>query len=136
MNLSQILSQLLKTNLVTLSEAPKNSNTTSPLYNPNARCAYHSDSPGHDTNNCWTLKNKVQDLIDAKEIEFDPSETPNVITAPMPKNGPGINDIDVVSTTEDADSSYDMDSWIFPTTNGGPSNWTAKNFVPITFVQK
>ena len=35
MNLSQILPQLLKTNLVILREAPKNPNTTSPLYNPN-----------------------------------------------------------------------------------------------------
>ena len=82
------------------------------------------------------MKNKVWDLIKAKEIEFDPPETPNVITAPIPKHGPGINVIDVVSATEDVDSSYDMDSWIFPTTNDGPSNWTTKDFVPITFVQK
>ena len=67
MTLAQILPQLLKTNLV----IPKNPNTTSLMYNPNARCAFHSDSPGHDTNDCWVLKNKVQDLIDAKEIEFE-----------------------------------------------------------------
>ena len=66
MNLSQILLQWLKTNLVTLREALKNPSTTSPLYNQNARCAFHSNSPGHDTNNCWDLKNKLQDLIDAK----------------------------------------------------------------------
>ena len=75
MSLSQILPQLLKNNLVTLKEAPKNSNTTSPRYNPNARCAFHSDSPGHSTDDCFVLKNKVQDLIDAKEIEFGPPET-------------------------------------------------------------
>ena len=92
MALSQILPQLLKTNLVTPREAPKNPNTTSPLYNPNARCAYHSDSLGHDSNNCWALKNKVQDLIDAKEIEFEAPEKPNVMTAPMPKHG--VNDVD------------------------------------------
>ena len=40
------------------------------------------------------MKNKFQDLIDAKEIEFDPPETPNVITAPMPKHDQGINVID------------------------------------------
>ena len=79
---------------MTLREAPKNSNTMSPRYNPNARCAYHLDSPGHDTNNCWALKNKVQDLIEAKEIEFDAPEKPNVITAPMPKHGHGVNDVD------------------------------------------
>ena len=72
MTLSQILPQLLKTNLVTLREAPKNPNTTSPHYNPKARCAYHYECPGHDTKNCWALKNKVQDLIEEKEIEFDP----------------------------------------------------------------
>ena len=68
MTLSQVLPHLLKSNLVTLKEAPKNPNTAAPLYNPNSRCAYHSESLGHDTNNCWALKNKVQDLIEAKEI--------------------------------------------------------------------
>ena len=83
MSLSQDLQHLLRLNLVTLRDPPKNPNIASPRYNPDERCAYHSDSPGHDTNNCWALKNKVQDMIDAKEIEFDPPETPNIITAPM-----------------------------------------------------
>ena len=84
MTLSQILPQLLSTNLVTLKEAPKVVNTASPKYNPNARCSYHSDSPGHTTDDCWALRNKVQDLIDAKEIQFEAPERPNVVTAPMP----------------------------------------------------
>ena len=94
----------------------------------NARCAYHSDSPGHDTNNCWALKNKVQDLIDAKEIEFEAPEKPSVITAPMPKHDAGVNAI------EDDDEESEFDSWIYPTTDGGLSNWTAKDFVPISFI--
>ena len=94
MTLSQLLPQLLKTNLVTLREAPKNPNITSPRYNLNARCTYHSESPGHDTNNCWSLKNKVQYLIETKEIEFYAPEKPNVITAPMPKHGHGVNAVD------------------------------------------
>ena len=85
MTLSQILPKLLKTNLVTLREAPKNPITTSPLYNPNSHCAYHSDSPGHDTNNCWALKNKVEDLtealhqvLEAKLVMLkDPPQNPN-----------------------------------------------------------
>ena len=94
MTLSQVLLHLLKSNLVTLREAPKNSNTTSPYYNPKARCAYHSESIGHDASDCWALNNEVQDLIEAKEIEFDASEIPNVITAPMPNHGRGVNAID------------------------------------------
>ena len=43
-------------------------------------------------------------MIDNKEIEFDPPETPNVITAPMPKHDKGISVIDdvlYVSTVSD-----------------------------------
>ena len=60
---AQVLPHLLKLNLTTIKEAPKNVNTSSPHYHPNAKCAYHSDSVGHDTNDCWALKNKIQDLI-------------------------------------------------------------------------
>ena len=42
---------------------------------------------GYDTNNCRALKNKIEDLIDAKEVEFDAPEKPNVTSAPMPKHG-------------------------------------------------
>src|SRR3954469_20226164 len=60
---------------------PTNSNT---YYKPNARCAYHSNSLGHYTNNCRTLKNKIQDLISKGEINSHPPETPMVIPPPMP----------------------------------------------------
>ena len=77
---AQVLPYLLNLNLAMLKEAPKNPNTTSPHYHPNARCAYHSESPGHDTNNCWALKNKIQDVIDVKEVEFEAPKKPNIIS--------------------------------------------------------
>ena len=36
----------------------------------------------------------MQDLTQAKEIEFDAPEKPNVMTAPMPKHGHGVNVMD------------------------------------------
>ena len=36
---------------------------------------------------CWALRNRVQDLIDAKEIQFEAPERPNIVTAPMPQHG-------------------------------------------------
>ena len=83
MTLAQALQGMLKAKLITLRDPPANPNTASPQYNPNARCAYHSDSPGHDTNDCWTLRNKIQDMIDAGEIKFNPPETLNVIVTPQ-----------------------------------------------------
>ena len=59
----------------------------------------------------------MQDLIEAKEIEFDALEKPNVITAPMPKHDQGVNAI------EDGEEDSNIDSWIYPTTNGGLNNW-------------
>ena len=90
-------------------EAPKSPNTTSPMYDPNARCAFHSDSPGHDTDGGGGLKNKIQDLIDAKEIEFGALENP--------KQDVGVNVIG-----DDDDEEFDIDSWIFPTADGGLNN--------------
>ena len=45
----------------------------------------------------------MQDLLEAKEIEFDAPEIPNVITAPMPKHGRGVNTVkdDMFITTVD-----------------------------------
>ena len=93
MSLSQALQHLLKANLVTLCEPPSNPYTSLPKYNPNAKCAYHSSSLGHETDQCWALKNKIQDLIDNKTIDFYPPLTPNVIIAPMPKHGKDFNEV-------------------------------------------
>ena len=41
-----------------------------------------------------------------------------------------------VNTVEDDEDNYDLEEWIFPTVNGGLSNWEAKDFVPITFIQQ
>ncbi|KAI5422597.1 hypothetical protein KIW84_045871 [Lathyrus oleraceus] len=130
MTLAQALQGMLKANLITLRDPPANPNTTSPRYNPNARCAYHSDSPGYDTNDCWLLKNKIQDMINAGEIDFDPPETPNVITAPLPNHDKTVN------VVEDVDSDCDLDSWIFPTIGDGLNNWKAEDTIPISFSQE
>ena len=39
-----------------------------------------------------------------------------------------------VNTIEDREEDSDIDNWIYPTTNGGLSNWTARDFIPIYFI--
>ncbi|XP_050916439.1 uncharacterized protein LOC127131569 [Lathyrus oleraceus] len=56
-------------------------------HDPNARCVFHSGGVGHDIENCWVFKHKVQDLIDNETIEFDPPNGPNVVQNPMPPHG-------------------------------------------------
>ena len=38
------------------------------MYDTQAIYAYHSESPGHSPVNCWTLKYKIQNMIDAEDI--------------------------------------------------------------------
>jgi hypothetical protein len=60
-------------------------------YDANARCEYHAGAIGHSTKNCYGLKHKVQDLIDAKWLTFK-EESPNVGSDPLPHHeGPSGN---------------------------------------------
>ncbi|XP_075101833.1 uncharacterized protein LOC142177260 [Nicotiana tabacum] len=56
------------------------------------RCAYHSGVEGHDTEDCWTLKRVVENLIEQKQIVLRDEEAPNVTNNPLPahNNGPVI----------------------------------------------
>ena len=39
-----------------------------------------------------------------------------------------------VNAIEDDKEESDIDRWIYPTTNGGLNNWTAKDFMPVSFI--
>ena len=39
-----------------------------------------------------------------------------------------------VNMIEDDDEESEFDNWIYPTTDDGLSNWTTKDFVPISFI--
>ena len=42
----------------------------------------------------------------------------------------------VINAIEDEDEENDFEDWIFSTVEGGLSNWEAKDFVPITFINQ
>ncbi|XP_070014907.1 uncharacterized protein [Nicotiana sylvestris] len=64
----------------------------SPSYNPGTRCAYHSGAEGYDTEDYWTLKRAVENLIEQKRVVLRDEEVPNVTKNPLPahNNGPVI----------------------------------------------
>ena len=41
------------------------------FYRADHRCVYHSGAIGHDTNNCSTLKHKIQNMIDNNLINIE-----------------------------------------------------------------
>ncbi|XP_019239065.1 PREDICTED: uncharacterized protein LOC109219096 [Nicotiana attenuata] len=56
---------------------PNRQNLESPSYRPDTRCAYQSGAEGHDTENCWTLKRAVENLIEQKRVVPRDEEVPN-----------------------------------------------------------
>ncbi|KAK4733568.1 hypothetical protein R3W88_007829 [Solanum pinnatisectum] len=80
------------------SVGPKQVDTSSRFYRLDQRCAYHSNSIGHDTEDCINLKHKIQDLIDQKVVSLQTVE-PNVNSNPLPNHG-GIT-INMIETDDD-----------------------------------
>ncbi|KAI5390035.1 hypothetical protein KIW84_075385 [Lathyrus oleraceus] len=92
MTYAELLPELLRLGFVKL-------RTMAPLkkipagYDANVRCDFHSGAPGHHIENCRAFHHKVQDLIDAKTINFAPVS--NVVNNPMPQHGgPRVNNVE------------------------------------------
>ena len=52
-------------------------------FDVNKRCAYHQ-GPGHDIDNCFSLRHAIQDLIDNKVIA--PPARPSITNNPLPNH--------------------------------------------------
>ncbi|XP_070022488.1 uncharacterized protein [Nicotiana sylvestris] len=59
--------------------APNRLNPESPLHRVDARCEYHFGAVGHSTEDWWTLKRAVEDLIEAERIIFQDEEALDVM---------------------------------------------------------
>ncbi|XP_019227200.1 PREDICTED: uncharacterized protein LOC109208530 [Nicotiana attenuata] len=60
-----------------------------PSYQPGARCAYHSGAEGHDTEDCWTLKREIENLIEQKRVVLKDDEIPSVTNNPLQAHNDG-----------------------------------------------
>ncbi|PKI63433.1 hypothetical protein CRG98_016100 [Punica granatum] len=75
------------------------------VQNQNLHCEFHRDAPGHTLDNCWTLRNKIQEMINTRQISFNEVKPPNVRANPFPDHGlgsgPSINMIRIAAIGED-----------------------------------
>ena len=73
MTYGQLFSQLLKLSLVEPKPLKHVIPPCSMDSNPNVQCDYHAGALGHSIEDCWAFKENVQDLLDAKAINFEPA---------------------------------------------------------------
>ncbi|XP_039683967.1 alpha/beta-gliadin-like [Medicago truncatula] len=68
---ADLLPILLKKNLVQTLPLPRVPNSLPPWYRPDLNCVFHQGAPGHDTEQCYPLKEEVQKLIENNVWSFD-----------------------------------------------------------------
>ncbi|PKI41310.1 hypothetical protein CRG98_038296 [Punica granatum] len=65
---------------------------------------YHRGAPGHTLDTCWRLRERIQEMIHAKELVFNAVRSPNVQANPLPDHGsargPSINMISICALGE------------------------------------
>ncbi|XP_049382777.1 uncharacterized protein LOC125847126 [Solanum stenotomum] len=69
-------------------------------FDSSKRCAYHSGVVGHDTEDCYGLKNKIEALIKEGAIQLTGPQ-PNVNNNPLPKHGNA--NVNMITIEEDLD---------------------------------
>ncbi|PKI72290.1 hypothetical protein CRG98_007364, partial [Punica granatum] len=77
------------------------------------QCEYHRGAPEHTLDACWRLRERIQEMIDAKELVFNTVRSPNVQANPLPDHGPArepsINMI-TICTSREGESEQDCPS--------------------------
>ncbi|KAG5616507.1 hypothetical protein H5410_016331 [Solanum commersonii] len=81
-------------------------------FDGNKRCAYHSEVLGHDTKDCYGLKNQIESLIRRGVIKCTPAP-PNVNNNPLPNHKnlgpdyPNIDEADAMASSTQPKPEYD-----------------------------
>ena len=63
------------------------------------KCKHHFEVEGHTLEECYHLRDNVQDLIDNKLIQFDNVAIPNIITNLLPPHQEG--NVNAIITVEE-----------------------------------
>ncbi|KAI5384770.1 hypothetical protein KIW84_071675 [Lathyrus oleraceus] len=86
MNYAELYPSLIERKLITPRDPPAILTNPQWWYKPELHCVYHSCAPGHDVENCYPLKTKVQDLVRSGILFFE-DVGPNVKKNPLPEHG-------------------------------------------------
>lgn len=86
MSYSQLFSSLILKGLIATRSLPLVPESYPRGYDPIALCEFHEIAPGHSLEGCYSLKAKVQDLINSKILSFK-GMGPNVRSNPLLGHG-------------------------------------------------
>ncbi|KAI5395482.1 hypothetical protein KIW84_061886 [Lathyrus oleraceus] len=85
MTYAELYPSLIERKMITPHDPPAVPTNPQWWYKPELHCVYHSGAPGHDVENCYPLKTKVQDLVRSGILFFE-DVGPNVKKNPLPEH--------------------------------------------------
>ena len=83
----------------------------SPGFDPSKKCEHHFGAKGHTMEECYHLRDRVQDLIDNKLIQFDNAVALNIITNPLPPYQEG--NVNAIITVEERVPNFSSPSFLW-----------------------
>ncbi|KAI5433860.1 hypothetical protein KIW84_020918 [Lathyrus oleraceus] len=83
---AELYPSLIKRKLITPRDPPVLPTNPQWWYKPELHCVYYSGAPGHDVENCYPLKTKVQDLVRSSILFFE-DVGHNLKKNPLPEHG-------------------------------------------------
>ena len=89
MPMAGLYAYLLERKLVTSIFSRPSEGPPSLDFDSSKRCEHHFGAEGYTLEECYHLKDHVQDLIDNKLIQFDNAAALNIITNPLPPHQEG-----------------------------------------------
>ncbi|XP_057965409.1 uncharacterized protein LOC131155971 [Malania oleifera] len=111
MTYSELFPQLMERNLVSVIPGMVITAPFPQWYDPEAKCAYHANTPGHTIEWCWAFKNKVQTLREAGWLAFDDKQ-PRIQGNPLPNHGG--NNVEMIEEgTNEVDFEQMSLDWVF-----------------------
>jgi hypothetical protein len=90
MTYAELYPSLIDRKLITPRDPPAVPANPQWWYKPKLHCVYHSGAPGHDVENCYPLKTKVQGLVRSGILFFE-DVGPNVKKNPLLEHGKSVN---------------------------------------------
>ena len=84
MPMADLYTYLLERKLVTSMLNKPREGPPLPSFDPSKKCEHHFGAERHTLEECYHLRDSVQDLINNELIQFDNAAAPNIITNPLP----------------------------------------------------
>ena len=84
MPLADLYAYLLERKLMTPVFYRPREGLLAPSFDLSKKCEHHFGAERHTLEECYHLKDRIQDLIDNKLIQFNNAATSNIVTNPLP----------------------------------------------------